>query len=97
VLARKASALQYAMAAEVNERSFPRPELGSLSHEYGCRNAVDLLQQLTQCSRFTAARQVRVGSKLASRQGYSGEELLPTYPDIAKALAEGTLSDESAR
>ena len=96
-LSRKVAALQLAVAAEAKERSTQADPDRNLSWKHGCRNAIELLQQLTQSRRCTAAQWVRHGAMLMPRQGFSGELLPPEYPVVADALAAGSLGAESAR
>ena len=95
-LARKVEALQLAVATEVAERSTSVDPEQNIAWRHGCRGATELLQQLTQSRRSTAARRVRHGALLSPRQGFSGELLIAEYPVVAQALANGTLSVEAA-
>ena len=84
------------LAAEAAERS--RPTLGSngLASRMRASGPAALLVMLGRMTRQDAARYVKVGTATAPGVSITGEPLEPQYPNLAVALATGTVTVDSA-
>ncbi|WP_168627127.1 HNH endonuclease signature motif containing protein [Cryobacterium sp. BB307] len=93
---RLVDASRLAIAAEVEHRS--RRTLGGdgLAGKLGCRSGTELLERTTGATVATIRRRVRLGEKLRSRFGLTGEVFPAQFPVLAAALSEGRLSQDMA-
>ncbi|MBX3077874.1 MAG: DUF222 domain-containing protein [Cryobacterium sp.] len=95
-LCRRLSALQVAVAAEVDHRS--RHELGTegLAATKGCRSSTELLERVTLASSETVSKRLKVGRNTRTRCSLLGERLPAQFAHVAEALAAGDLGLDSA-
>jgi hypothetical protein len=90
---RRADALRVRVAAEAKRRSDgPVDPL----HAAGYASAEDGVAKLTGASEVDAARRIRVGLGLAPGTSLTGSSTAPRHPDIAAAVAAGTLGIDAA-
>jgi hypothetical protein len=83
-------------AGEIAERS--RYELGAegLSMRWSERKPVNFIEQMTLTSQAEAARRVRLGQAIRTRQSMLGERLPPERPILAEAMIDGLLGIDTA-
>lgn len=95
-LGRRLSAMQIAVAAEVDHRS--RHELGTdgLAATKGCRNSTELLERITLAASETISKRIKIGRNTRTRYSLVGEQLPTPFPHVADALASGSIGLDSA-
>ncbi|MEO7147101.1 MAG: DUF222 domain-containing protein [Terrimesophilobacter sp.] len=95
-LGRRLGAFQVAVAAEIDHRS--RHELGAdgLAASKGCRTSTELLERITLASGETISKRLKIGRNTRTRHSFVGEQLPAQFPNVAEALAAGTLGVDSA-
>jgi hypothetical protein len=95
-LARRLSAVQVSVAAEIADRS--RHELGTagLSARHRCVRPAAFLERVLRISGAEAARRVQLGSALRRNLTMTGEVLEPRFPMLAEAVAAGDVGPEAA-
>ncbi len=96
-IGRVIDSLRVTGAAEAEHRS--RKTLGedSLAFRFGARDGIELVQLVTAVGHREAKSRVGIGAALASKLGLGGETLPGRFPDLADAVAEGSVGVEAAR
>jgi hypothetical protein len=93
---RLVDSLRVQAAGEVDERS--RVELGSagLAYRQGHRRSVHFVEQITRVSQAEAARRISLGAAVRPRSSFDGYTLPAHHPEVAAALANGTMGIDAA-
>lgn len=94
--AARISALEVALAGEVDQRSTERVPEESLARTHGCRNSLELIQRLTASSARAVRQHLRLARMTRAMRSLVGEVLPPRFQHVAGALTIGDLPTESA-
>ena len=81
---RRRAAIGYALVAELEARG--------VAAELGCPSTAVLLSERLRIGRREAAGRVRLVGAVGPRQALSGERLPARFPQVAAAMADGTIS-----
>ncbi|MBW4040849.1 MAG: DUF222 domain-containing protein [Acidobacteria bacterium] len=84
-------------AAQVEHRSRKRLGEDSLAFTHGARDGIDLLGATARIGFSEARRRIGLGAALAPRIGLDGEALPGRLPELADAVAAGTVGVDAAR
>lgn len=95
-LGREVDALRVRVAGEIEARSKLDTGDGTLASRYDCRNAIELIQHLTQASGRTVAKRCRLARETRGSLGLTGHPIPSKFPAVAAALATHTLGLEAA-
>jgi hypothetical protein len=95
-LARRLGAIQFAVAAEIADRS--RPQLGAagLSARHGCVRPAAFIEGLVRISGAETARRIHLRAALRQTPTMTGELVQPRFPILADAIAAGEAGAEAA-
>ncbi|HUH54085.1 MAG TPA: DUF222 domain-containing protein [Microbacteriaceae bacterium] len=72
------------------------PTKTSISNSHGCKNAIELLQRITQNSVSTINTRIRLAQATAPTTALTGEKLPAKFEIISQALSSGLLNAEIA-
>ncbi|GAB2465740.1 HNH endonuclease signature motif containing protein [Jatrophihabitans fulvus] len=87
-VSRQFAPVPHRLTAELDRRG--------LAHEHGCASSAAFLVQLLRISTGEARARVRAAERLAPRRTLTGEPLAPQHPVVARAQADGEISDQHA-
>jgi hypothetical protein len=93
---RRLDGIHAEIAASIARES--RPELGAagLATQQGFRSPATMIAATTGGSTGDAARLVKVGEATAPRANLIGEALPPRFPEVQRAIGDGTISAAAA-
>jgi hypothetical protein len=89
-------AIRVATANEVSKRSDPAFGADGLAASYGARNAVELLERVTQASTATIRRRLRIGAATQPRSSDTGTQLPGLFERVGIALSSGLIGLDAA-
>lgn len=89
-------AIRVATANEVSKRSDPAFGADGLAASYGARNAVELLERVTQASTATIRRRLRIGAATQPRSSDTGTQLPGLFERVGVALSSGLIGLDAA-